>query len=132
MGKPDALSRRPDHNIGTENDNSDIIVITPEHIGAITIETTGDQIISKIKSRKQVPINPRDKAEWKQENGVTFRDGLIVVNDKDLQLEILQQTHDTPVGGHPGQAKTRELITRNYWWSGLTQNVNKYVDGCRK
>jgi hypothetical protein len=47
-------------------------------------------------------------------------------------LEILQQIHDTPVGGHPGQAKTRELITRNYWWSGLSQYVNKYVDGCKK
>ena len=132
MGKPDALSRRPDHLVGTENDNTNVTLISAEHIGSITIETTGDQIVTKIKSRKQAPINPRDKANWKQEDGITFREGLIVVNDKDLQLEIIQQTHDTPIGGHPGQAKTRELITRNYWWSGLTTYVNKYVDGCRK
>jgi len=131
MGKPDTLSRWPDH-IGIENDNADVTLISAEHIGSINIETTGDQIVTKIKARKQVPINPRDKADWKQEDGITYREGLIVVNDKDLQLEIIQQIHDTPIGGHPRQAKTRELITRNYWWSGLTQYVNKYVDRCRK
>ena len=131
MGKPDTLSRRPDHRIGTENDNKDIIMITPEHIGTIRIENTGDEILSKIRTRKPTTTSPRDKANWRQENGVTYREGLIVVNDKDLQLEILKQIHDSPIGGHPGQAKTRELITRNYWWSGLAKTVNKYVDGCK-
>jgi len=23
-----------------------------------------------------------------------------------------------------------ELVTRNYWWSGVTRNVERYVDGC--
>lgn len=132
MSKPDALSRRPDHCQGIKNDNSNIILITAEHIASITVESVGDQIISKLKYRKQAPINPRDKANWKQEDGITYCNGLIVVNDKDLQLEILQMVHDSPIAGHPGQAKTRELITWNYWWSGLTQFVNKYVDGCRK
>jgi hypothetical protein len=106
MGKPNALSRQPDHLVRTENDNTNITLISAEHIGSINIETTGDQIVAKIKSRKQVLINPRDKANWKQEDGITFREGLIVVNDKDQQLEIIQQIHDTPIGGHPGQAKT--------------------------
>jgi len=22
-----------------------------------------------------------------------------------------------------------ELVTRNYWWPGITQNIKKYVDG---
>jgi len=99
MGKPDALSRRPDHIIGTENDNADVTLISAEHIGSINIETTGDQIVTKIKARKQVPINLRDKANWKQEDGITYREGLIVVNDKDLQLSNRSMTHqleDTP------------------------------------
>jgi len=23
-----------------------------------------------------------------------------------------------------------ELVTRNYWWLGVTRNVERYVDGC--
>jgi len=23
-----------------------------------------------------------------------------------------------------------ELVTRNYWWLGVTKEVGKYVDGC--
>jgi len=38
--------------------------------------------------------------------------------------------YDTPVGGHERRWKTMELITRNYWWPGVTKEVGKYVDGC--
>ncbi|GLB43819.1 putative chromo (CHRromatin Organisation MOdifier) domain containing protein [Lyophyllum shimeji] len=37
MLKPDALSRRPDHKEGVDNDNDDITLITPEHISALHI-----------------------------------------------------------------------------------------------
>ena len=23
-----------------------------------------------------------------------------------------------------------ELVTRNYWWPGVTKDVERYVDGC--
>jgi transposase InsO family protein len=32
--------------------------------------------------------------------------------------------------GHPGQYKTQELITRNYWWPYIQSDVKKYVSGC--
>jgi len=35
-----------------------------------------------------------------------------------------------PVAGHGGRWKITELVTRNYWWSGITKDVGKYVDGC--
>jgi len=38
--------------------------------------------------------------------------------------------HDILVGGHRGRWKTMELVTRNYWWPGVTKEVGKYVDGC--
>ena len=30
---------------------------------------------------------------------------------------------------HPGQQKTYELVSRNYWWPGITTFVKKYVTG---
>lgn len=29
--------------------------------------------------------------------------------------------------GHPGQSKTIELITRNYWWPTLTADVKQFI-----
>jgi len=38
--------------------------------------------------------------------------------------------HNIPVAGHRGGWKTMELVTRNYWWPGVTRDVGRYVDGC--
>ena len=31
---------------------------------------------------------------------------------------------------HRGRWKTVELVTRNYWWPGVTRDIGKYVEGC--
>lgn len=31
---------------------------------------------------------------------------------------------------NPGRWKTLEMISRNYWWPGITKFVFRYVDGC--
>uniref|UniRef100_A0A8C5P6V7 Gypsy retrotransposon integrase-like protein 1 n=1 Tax=Leptobrachium leishanense TaxID=445787 RepID=A0A8C5P6V7_9ANUR len=46
------------------------------------------------------------------------------------QLAVLQQFHDTPGSGHPGIRKTKELITRYFWWPTLAQDVKKFVNSC--
>ena len=38
--------------------------------------------------------------------------------------------YDLPSVGHPGQQKTYELVSRNYWWPGITTFVKKYVTDC--
>ena len=53
-----------------------------------------------------------------------------VPRDKKLRAEVIQLHHDTLVGEHGGQCKTTELVTRNFWWSGVTKEVKKYVEGC--
>ena len=36
----------------------------------------------------------------------------------------------TPLAGHPGHSKTLELITCNYHWPRISQDVRSYVAGC--
>jgi len=38
--------------------------------------------------------------------------------------------YDTPIGEHRGKWKTVELVARNYWWLGVTKEVERYIDGC--
>ena len=53
-----------------------------------------------------------------------------VPKDEELRVEIIQLHHNTLIAGHGGQWKTVELVTRNYWWPGVTKEVKRYVEGC--
>jgi len=52
-----------------------------------------------------------------------------IPKDEKLRVEVIWLHHDTLVGGHSGQWKTTELVTRNFWWLGVTKEVKKYVEG---
>ena len=34
------------------------------------------------------------------------------------------------VRGHGGQQKITELVTRNFWWPGITKKVKRYIESC--
>jgi len=53
-----------------------------------------------------------------------------VTKDEKLRVEIVWLHHDMPIAEHGGQWKTMELVTRNYWWPGVTKEVKQYVEGC--
>jgi len=55
---------------------------------------------------------------------------IYILKDKELRVEIIWLHHDIPTAEHRGRWKTTELITRNYWWPGVTNDVGKYVEGC--
>jgi len=38
--------------------------------------------------------------------------------------------HNTPVGEHRRRWKITELVTRNYWWPGITKEIGRYMDRC--
>jgi transposase InsO family protein len=64
-------------------------------------------------------------------DGLVLRDGLIYVpNESDIKLEILKSCHDSKVSGHLGQAKTLEIVSRNYFWPRMRQYINEYVQTC--
>jgi len=55
---------------------------------------------------------------------------IYVLKDVELRAEIIWLHHDVPVAGHGGQWKMVKLVTRNYWWPGITRDVGRYVEGC--
>ena len=65
-----------------------------------------------------------------------YYNGRIVVpshaRHKVLRQLIIREHHDTPLAGHQGVARTKESISRLFWWKGLHQEVCKYVHGCRQ
>ena len=60
-----------------------------------------------------------------------LKEGKVYVpKDKELRAEIIQWHHDVPAAEHGGRWKMVELVTRNYWWPGVTRDVGRYVEGC--
>jgi hypothetical protein len=54
---------------------------------------------------------------YEEDNRLLLYEGLIwVPNNDELRLQILHEHHDTQAAGHPGRAKTLELVSRNYYW----------------
>ena len=53
---------------------------------------------------------------------------MYIPKDKQLRTEIIQLHYNMPVGGHEGQWKIVELVTRNFWWPGVTKEVKRYVE----
>jgi len=58
-----------------------------------------------------------------------MKEGRIYVLEGELRSKVIQLYHNTLVGGHGGRWKTTELVTRNYWWPGVTKEVRKCIDG---
>jgi len=144
MEKADRLSRRPDWQEGVERDNEDQTLIKPEWMrGAETIVGEGnlrerikkaqegdEKVVKAVKELKKAGIKTLKDEEWEIENRIVLKEGRIYVPEGELRGEVIQLHHDTPVGEHGGRWKTTELVTRNYWWPGVTKEVGRYVDGC--
>jgi len=68
--------------------------------------------------------------EWKIERDLVLKEGKVYVpKEEELRAEVIQLHHDVLAVGHGGRWKTVELVTRNYWWPGVTRDIGKYVEG---
>ena len=65
------------------------------------------------------------------EDLIVYRHSRYLVPElNDFRTEVIRQHHDSSVAGHPGRARTYELLQRNYWWPGISDDVNRYVKNC--
>ena len=53
-----------------------------------------------------------------------------VVIPNSLRTECIRLCHDPQYAGHPGVAKTIQLVKRNFWWPKLRGDVDGYVKAC--
>ena len=148
MGKADGLSRRPDWRKGVEKDNEDRTLVKAEWLrkaGTEEVLIEGvdllkkvkeskakeDEVVKAVEEMKRAGVKMLRDEEWREEDGLMLKEGKVYVpKDGELRAEIIRLHHDTPVGGHGGQWKTVELVTRNFWWPGVTKEVKRYMEGC--
>jgi len=144
MGKADGLSRRPDWQEGVKKDNEDQMLIKPEWVREAetiveegnlrerikTVQKGDERVVKAVEELKKAGVKMLRDEEWEIEDSVVLKKRRIYMPEGELRREIIQLHHDTPVGGHRGRWKMTELVTRNYWWPGVTKEVRRYVDAC--
>ena len=147
IGKVDGLSRRPDWKIGVDKDNEDRVLIKDNwirNLQEVLIEGPEVGILEKIKKArskdkdivrvveemKKAKVRELRENEWQIEGDLMLKEGKMYVPRNELRAEIIQLYHDMLAAGHRGRWKTVELVTRNYWWLGVTRNIGRYVEGC--
>src|SRR6266480_3498169 len=74
---------------------------------------------------KNTRISPADCSEI---NGkLYYRNKLFLPDNDDLLLHIFRHAHNSVPAGHPGIAKTYELVSRHYYYPGLHRLTKRYV-----
>jgi len=69
--------------------------------------------------------------EWSNVDSLLQFQGKIYVPwNLELHRHIVSLYHDTKIAGHPGQWKTLELVSQNYWWPQMSQYIGQYVSMC--
>ena len=94
-------------------------------------EAKDDEVIKAVEEMKKAGVKMLRDEEWREEDGLMLKERKVYVpRDDALRVEIIRLHHDTPMEGHGGQWKTAEMVTRNFWWSGVMREVKRYMEGC--
>ena len=125
----DALSRRADHqqviNI------SSVSCTLPELIRqAYPNDNKCLSILNQLKSNLNTNLNIC--MQYQVIDGLIYNKAkqIYVPNNEQIKQILLQSHHDDKLSGHVGISKTYELISRQYFWDGMYDDVKKYVVSC--
>ena len=147
MGRANSLSRRVDWAEGVEKDNENQIMVKEEWLEVRAMEQLiegpeqeivkkikeardkDEEVIKAVEEMKKAGVKTLRDEEWQIEEGLVLKEGRVyILKDEKLRVEIIWLHHDMPTARHEGQWKTVELVTRNYWWPGVTKEVKQYVE----
>ncbi|KAF8751627.1 hypothetical protein RHS01_08519 [Rhizoctonia solani] len=126
-GKPDALLRQSDY----VDQPPEPEVMLPSEVFANTSEAELE-IVTEIQEKlKDDPSLEPIIQDYNWEEDLLWYRGKLVVPDSELLKErLLREYHDSPLAGHPGQQRTLELLSRNYWWPGMKSSAKEWVECC--
>ena len=105
--KADALSRRPDHDDGSQ-DNEEVIALPDSLFArALTIGAEEKRIREQQQADKHLFEEWKRNHQCEEEDGTLFRKGaLVVTGGEENYRDLLRRYHDGTTAGHPGVWKT--------------------------
>ena len=130
----DGLSRRPDH-----QHSSSLLSVTPsQSVNFVALRQTSPLAADLVQAAAADPLyqaalvrrrTRRDPVQVK-DGRLVCGDRIYVPNDLALQTRIMQECHDSSLGGHLGKDKTIEQVKRRFYWPGMDSVIQRYVTSC--
>lgn len=149
--KADALTRMPGSKPTDPSDErlrqQHQVILTPERLelDGVSVNAIDDPLYHKVTIANKDDEDCSDIrdaiAEGKQKhNGINLTK-CSVIDDvlyhkerlcvpEDLYTAVIQEVHDQPACGHPGIARTCELVRREYYWRGMNATIAQYIRNC--
>jgi len=59
-----------------------------------------------------------------------YRERIWIPDFEPLRTELMQRTHDSILTGHPGRDATLAILSRRFFWPGISQDVRKFTNNC--
>jgi len=132
--KVDNLSRKLDWEVEVKKNNKNEMLIKPKWLEVRKIKKVeiiveevdllekvkqskvkDNKIIKAVEEIKQTRVKILRNEEWKEVNGVIYKEKKIyILRNKKLRAEIIQLHHNTLVEEYERQWKIVELVTRNF------------------
>ena len=65
-------------------------------------------------------------------NRIYYEGRLFVPQSDETALQLIYHFHNTSAAGHPGRAKTAELVRRTYIWPRMHLDIARYIRNCHQ
>lgn len=79
----------------------------------------------------ETPSKIKSKLHWfSMNNNLLMYDTTRTCVPRSIVADIIQEHHDTPFSAHRSWPLTYDLIARNYYWPGMSEDIRKYVASC--
>ena len=143
LTRPDALSYHSDLH-PDDLDNSETVLLS-DSLFVNLIDTVLHSHISSASSTNplvlqhlQSSLEPSIPAtfcsylsNWQVSEGIfTYKGHVYIPPDNTLQWSIVHHCHDHKTTGHLDYLKTHQLVAAKFWWPGLAQFIQCYIEGC--
>lgn len=73
---------------------------------------------------------PQPKGYELVQGVVRFKGRVVLPPKSEIVSKLLQEYHNSPVGGHIGEVKTYQRLATEWFWLGMRKEIAKYIREC--
>ena len=125
----DALSRR---DVDLPGDDPSILALLSQPVSAIMqhIRNENKTLPDLIELHQAVAARTAPLHVSVVDGILFFKHRVYLSRDSDVRLDILAESHDAKMAGHPGEKRTFARVSSSFFWQGMRADIHRYVAAC--